>query len=615
MAAPAAGMLLQAIVYSVAASAIVEYMNPPLAEDPNQEPSSPPPPPPPADINNNFDFSNTNTHNVNNYNTYNFNPPSLTPPPSVVYVPTGTGSKPEVSIEIKDPPSVPNRRLPKEADGQTDTPTPKKRSISIKQRLTEKPYGGLLTHPVSTRPIKRYNLQLNKLQEQLKNAKESSTQKFANWLTLQQAQPANEEEQKEYDELAKGLTFWDTVALIAPESIPGLSGKMGLLYGMKPLAVLASAYQVSRANAYQEVTGYVPLKLTVENRSINDATPVFLGDQKLQNAGLGAIRQAVGANEFPIAVPRSLIQHTDAELDKILDQKIKLLNAEKGKHPEDSDLGRAIKAAIDDAQKQKEGKSVYRTIENIPQQISWMVQVLDEVLGSFPVGITLADSDLIKVGEEEQKIRVPNIAEALAELTGMALLNHSATELSVNMLVRILCETGTGRQQSIKNYYLLDVIRDYLGCATKEKTIQAPFAYDPVLDLGKDQKDEFAKFLTPKMVDIDIEELDEKHSLSRWLVQIDSIYALCRAYMTRPARDKNEVYKYLKDIASQFVPTPDPDGTAPPDEFDQFLERVETGFTTQAGNTLENQPYGREYTERPRVVRLTKKNDAEDTPQ
>jgi hypothetical protein len=219
------------------------------------------------------------------------------------------------------------------------------------------------------------------------------------------------------------------------------------------------------------------------------------------------------------------------------------------------------------------------------------------------------------VGEEEQKIRVPNIAEALAELTGMALLNHSATELSVNMLVRILCETGTGRQQSIKNYYLLDVIRDYLGCATKEKTIQAPFAYDPVLDLGKDQKDEFAKFLTPKMVDIDIEELDEKHSLSRWLVQIDSIYALCRAYMTRPARDKNEVYKYLKDIASQFVPTPDPDGTAPPDEFDQFLERVETGFTTQAGNTLENQPYGREYTERPRVVRLTKKNDAEDNTQ
>ena len=604
MSAAALGV---AIISSVAAAAIIEYMNPPLAQDPEKEPV-----PEPPDINGNFTFSNTNVHNVNNYTTYNVTPPSITPPPSVVYVPTGNGSKPEVSIEIKDAPEVPNRRLPKEADGQTDTKTPKKRSINIKQRLTEKPYGGLLTYPVSTKPIKRYNLQLNKFKEKLTEAKEDSVKKFADWMTLQQFQPADEEEKKEFDKLAEDLEIWDTFALVAPESIPGLSGKVGFLYGLKPLSLLASAYNVSRANAYQEVTGYIPLKLTVENKAVNDSTPATLGDQKLQNSGLGAIRNAVGANEFPLAVPRSLIQHTDAELDKILDQKIKLLQAEKGKHPADSKLGRAIKAAIEEAQKQKEGKAVYRTIENIPQQISWMVSALDEVLGSFPVGITLKDSDLIKVGEEEQKIRVPNIAESLAELTGMALLNHSATELSVNMLVRILCETGTGRQQTIKNYYLLDVLRDYLGCATKEKQVEVPFAYDPVLDLGKDQKDEFAKFLTPKSVPIDIEELDEKQSLQRWLVQIDSIYALCRAYMTRPARDKTEVYKYLKDIASQFVPTADDNGNTPPDEFDQFLERIETGFTTQAGNTLENKPYGRDYTERPRIVRLTKKNDAQE---
>lgn len=530
--------------------------------------------------------------------------PTIAPPPRVIYVPTGNGYRPDVDITIKNPPIIPPRRLPKEADGQSPTKTPKKRSISIKTALYDEIHGQLLTFPITQKPVQFKEYELDGFAEKMRLILETSANYFGNWLAVQQGETLPKKYPKP--------TIFDGTALITPNYLAGLSGNIGLMYGTKALAMLASAYQVSRKNAYQPVSGYVPLEIQISIEDIPDFDPFFLTDPGIENSGLGKIRTAVGGMEFPIAVPRSLIQHTDADLDKILDQKIKLLKAEKGKHPEASKLGRAIKTAIEEAQKQKEGKEVYRTIENIPQQISWMVSVLDEVLGSFPVSITLKDSDLIKVGEEEQKIRVPNIAESLAELTGMALLNHSATELSINTLVRILCETGTGRQQSIKNYYLLDVIRDYLGCATQEKQIQVPFAYDPVLDLGKDQKDEFAKFLTPKTVDIDIEELDEKQSLQRWLVQIDSIYALCRAYMTRPARNKTEVYKYLKDIASQFISIADDNGNTPPDEFDQFLERIETGFTTQDGNTLENKPYGRDYTERPRIVRLTKKNDAQE---
>lgn len=530
--------------------------------------------------------------------------PTIAPPPRVIYVPTGNGYRPDVDITIKNPPIIPPRRLPKEADGQSPTKTPKKRSISIKTALYDEIHGQLLTFPITQKPVQFKEYELDGFAEKMRLILETSANYFGNWLAVQQGETLPKKYPKP--------TIFDGTALITPNYLAGLSGNIGLMYGTKALAMLASAYQVSRKNAYQPVSGYVPLEIQISIEDIPDFDPFFLTDPGIENSGLGKIRTAVGGMEFPIAVPRSLIQHTDADLDKILDQKIKLLKAEKGKHPEASKLGRAIKDAIEEAQKQKEGKEVYRTLENIPQQISWMVSVLDEVLGSFPVSITLKDSDLIKVGEEEQKIRVPNIAESLAELTGMALLNHSATELSINTLVRILCETGTGRQQSIKNYYLLDVIRDYLGCATQEKQIQVPFAYDPVLDLGKDQKDEFAKFLTPKTVDIDIEELDEKQSLQRWLVQIDSIYALCRAYMTRPARNKTEVYKYLKDIASQFISIADDNGNTPPDEFDQFLERIETGFTTQDGNTLENKPYGRDYTERPRIVRLTKKNDAQE---
>jgi hypothetical protein len=228
------------------------------------------------------------------------------------------------------------------------------------------------------------------------------------------------------------------------------------------------------------------------------------------------------------------------------------------------------------------------------------------------VGITLADSDLIKVGEQEQQIKIPNIAEALAELTGMGVVNNAINELTVNMLVRVLTETGVGRQQTIKNYYLLDVIRDYLGVPTNDKTISVPFAFDPMfLYKGGDGKDEFSKFLRPAEVEVDIEEISGNTNLQKSLSTIDRIYALCKAYMTRKVSNQQDIVKLVKDIAKTFDSRPAEGEEPTKDDFDIFLEKIEQGFTTQPGNTMEGKPYGREFTERPKIVRLTKENDAE----
>ncbi|MBE9202300.1 collagen-like protein, partial [Synechocystis salina LEGE 06099] len=321
-----------------------------------------------------------------------------------------------------------------------------------------------------------------------------------------------------------------------------------------------------------------------------------------------AIQTVLGIWEFPLLVPRSLAQHTDEELDKILDEKIKLLRQERGR-TSDPRLKKLFDEAIADAQAEKEGNLTYRTLDNIPQQAAWAVKALDEILGSWPVAITLKDGNLLVAGDQSQEVRVPNISEALAELLGMEMLNQSATDLSVNMLVRILSETGVGRMQTIKNYYLLTALKDFAGINTKETTVPVPFSYNPVLQLENEEQAEHADFLKGGEVEIDIEEFNEKHSLQKWLAKVDLTEAMCRAYMTKKAKEPNEFLKYIKQLASVLGIEDEKDGK--PDDFDNFLERVERGFTTDAGNTLENKPYGRDYKYRPRINRLTKQNDAE----
>ncbi|BFM40730.1 hypothetical protein [Synechocystis sp. LKSZ1] len=538
MGAPAA--LGVAIISSVAAAAIIDYLNPPLSKDP-ELPQEPDPP----DINNNFDFSNTNTHNVNNYNTYNFNPPSLTPPPSVVYVPTGNGARPEVSIEIKDPPEVPNRRLPKEADGQTDTKTPKKRSISIKQQLTEKPYGGLLTHPVSTKPIKRYNLQLSKFKEQLTAAKEDSVRKFANWMTLQQAQPANQEEKKEYDELAKDLTLWDSFALVAPASIPGLSGEIGLLYGMKPLAVLASAYNVSRANAYQEVTGYVPLKLTVGNKPIADSTPTTLGDQKLQISTDGEIRKVLGVDDFSWALT--------ASPEDILKGYGLLQFAKNG---ESEEFSKQVKAALESGNVKQfiEGisgttdgnklqiKSLPRLMalmsaaaffragyHRLPQEYpehlvkdkaglttgkkggtppppkliklgdmleiqDWQNRQLDALFGEWATTIKVKSPD----GKKEEEIHLPNMAEAIGELFNLVFNINLLSEHQTQMQIKALSELIKLFNQDLLTHDHVVAISKFLGYNGETDSEEVPLPFNP-------KADDLMEFQQPS-----------KHNVLRW---------------------------------------------------------------------------------------------------
>lgn len=165
--------------------------------------------------------------------------------------------------------------------------------------------------------------------------------------------------------------------------------------------------------------------------------------------------------------------------------------------------------------------------------------------------------------------------------------------------------------QTVKNYYLLDVLRDWLGVRTKDKEIDVQFAYDPKFILQDDPNtsDEFAKFLEPKQAKVQIEEIDEKVTLSKSVQTLEQLFLMCKAYMTRTAEDKESLKKYIHDAAEALTNTDnkDQDGN---DDFDNFLRTIEKGGTDQPGNTLNNQTYGRDYDQRPKTNRLTHNDNA-----
>lgn len=554
---------------------------------------------------------NINTVNQTNNTVYNVNPPSISPGTRVIYVPTSNGKQPSVEIDIDPPPKVPPRRLPKEADGQNETKTKGKKSISVAVAATDLKLGGLLHIPFTTKEIEIKQAKPVDLVGKVTEANKKSAKNFGLWLALQSG-TMTEEDEEELEKLGGAIPIWDCTALITPQQLSGFGGKVGFFIGLEGLHSIAAELKRLKRNAFMEVTGFIPKKYKIKEdnssvtRAYEEGKTSFDGKALvLTSSGISGLHSALGVDEFPISVPRSFVNHTDEELDKILDKKIQLL-AQERERTDDAKLIKAIDAAIADCQAQKQGKSIYQVLNNLPQQTSWLARVLDEVLGSYPFSITLKDSDLIKLGDQEKTVKVPNVAEALAELTGLSIVNHAATELSVNFLIRVLTETGIGRMQTVKNYYLLDVIRDWLGVRTNDKTTEVQFAFDPTFTLEDDPNtsDEFAKFLTPKKVPVQIEEINENITLRKTVQKIEELHLMCKTYMTRKADSKEDLVKYVKEAAEALSGKGD---QKEGDDFDEFLRLVETGGVNQPGNSLNNQPYGRDYDQRPRTRRISDK--------
>ena len=278
----------------------------------------------------------------------------------------------------------------------------------------------------------------------------------------------------------------------------------------------------------------------------------------------------VGVNDYPISVPASFISKDEGFLGNLIPN------------------------------------------ENIPIQslttfIAWYIERFDEIMGQWEIPIEIKDSDPTKSGEQPVGIKLPNIAECMAEMFTLCFQTNINSETLLNVCLRTLIETGTDKQQNFVSYKLLQSLTDWVGYKQKDTVQPMPLSFT----LNKTRYDEILK---ESEVDVSVPEFDEKFGLEADLMRFREAASILQAnhkIKVNPNGDiKAQILKYLLDSFSSVNKV---NGEDTEQDFEDFLEEVETGFINTRGVTNNKDPYGKPFNERPRIRDLT--NFSTDNPE
>jgi len=281
-------------------------------------------------------------------------------------------------------------------------------------------------------------------------------------------------------------------------------------------------------------------------------------------AKLNKIGDIIGIDEFPATLPASLISKDEGFLGNLISN------------------GNA-------------------SVPNLAKLIAYTFERLDEVIGQFEIPIEVKDSDPNTPGDQPLGIRIPNIAEGIAELMGLSLQTAINGELLTNIATRTLLEAGQIKQLETKAYFQLEALIEYLGFETKETSQKMPLSF-------KAGEEDLSKMLVESELDIKTIEMSDKTPLSRALTDLLQAAAITRAVHYRKLDANGDLKQQIIDMIKKQVTVADKinkrekvDGK---DDFDRFLEDVELGFTNTPGITDALNPYGRNYSERPRIKEI-----------
>lgn len=118
-------------------------------------------------------------------------------------------------------------------------------------------------------------------------------------------------------------------------------------------------------------------------------------------------------------------------------------------------------------------------IESLTQLIGWFVQQVDALVGEFPIEINVEDIDPTKPGKQSKKVSVPNVAEAIAEIYGLALKNTVDSDIHTNFLMRLAAEIIATKNAAIVTQDYARANATFLGYKANPKKRKINYAFDP----------------------------------------------------------------------------------------------------------------------------------------
>ena len=385
--------------------------------------------------------------------------------------------------------SLPDPILPTDIDNQTATTTPVGSSINVGAAVQLDRYkmGKLIFHPHST------------------NKKGIRRKVPKNFLALEY-QKAQQEAINAISKLKNGeptpieYSGW----LVSNSNLDGLRGDGHILMGINSISALAQTYRALSSIATIEPTNEIPVeyesldiydKVTplkfngkIETMPTDDlASKLGYTEQEFKQKTVEDVIKDYGKKQYDAS--KNLVQTGQAQptINLIADFGIENLEQlavhilasqffRSGFHRLPAKVPESL---LFDTEKYKNPKDQPTILIDDNLEFSeYLLKNLDGILGQFPLSLKYKTADN-NGSIQEKTIKIPNIAECLAEILGSNLAIQSDTNTSLVMGMKNLAESAKAGNAATLAADIARANAEYLGYKSREIKKEIPYSFTP----------------------------------------------------------------------------------------------------------------------------------------
>jgi len=247
-------------------------------------------------------------------------------------------------------------------------------------------------------------------------------------------------------------------------------------------------------------------------------------------------------------------------------------------------------------------------IPDLVTLLNWQFERDDERWGQWKVEIDIKDSDITKEGDQKKQIKLPNLAESIAEFEGQLLSIMTNVDALVALQIKVLAESGMARQEAIKGYLASKAIIKYMAFKSTEVDMPIPMTFTA----GAETISELLKESEGHIKGTDYVEKETLRDICLDLLQAAAITRAVHWQRIDTKTDtKSQLLSILKgsvDLAASITKASNGENGEKPfdpdNNFEDFIDSVEDGFRNTTGITDIQNPYGKPPNRRPRIRQI-----------
>lgn len=410
------------------------------------------------------------------------------------------------NITVEAPPQVraTSSRLPiKDSEDFVDTTGAAVRlgaPISLQQSIAQQRFGQLLWNPLEEQPAKIRQVVDPNFNERVEELNNFGLERYSKYLN-------------DYPDEDDVPSIHDASLLISSESLRGLSGKQGLLFGSEILRLLAYYQSVRSLNHFIGVSDTIPngyevvfqaptynfgradSDLLEQREDQSSAVPPEILQQiqervernyevlggtfwdvppNLANIDSEATIRQLGLQQYPndedgnaltVATPiTNLVQLIYANQS--------VLYHRAGFHRLPATLMESLIKPPEDQE------DVLIPIYDVVSLQEWFIRQFDAIAGQFPIRFNYKVQD--ENGEAQTNlIEIPNVAEAIAQMLALNLTNAEEMDDLLNAVMRNLIESRSTANVAISTFDYVRANAEYLGYKGRERKREVDLAFTP----------------------------------------------------------------------------------------------------------------------------------------